>query len=387
MSHRFPSTHRSQQFLNMPKIAPQKLSAFLEIFFIRRVEQKIAARKSIVGNGIEGMLSRLWEIVSLVGAFSYVTLVLMKGMSKGMTVTWDLYAKDLLKERPQDFATLVLAGARYIGLRESQYQMREIRLDTLIEVEYQDEPMLINFEFQSTKDGKMGKRLLIYGFEAEDEYELPILSCVLYLQKVNNASEPPLCKIVPGGRRVLWFDYISIELAEKTIDELREMNLLGVLPLFILSKDGQTHEVLDEVITRLAAANESALLAVTRLFAELAFTSDEDRVRLSRRFAMLQDIEETPTYKRLIAKGREQGLEEGLEQGLERGQLLAMRQNIEAIVQLRFPTLLKIVRYQMKQTTNLSQLQEILLKLSSAHTSKGFKQYLLNLMENVEETN
>lgn len=60
----------------------------------------------------------------------------MKGMPERMTATWDLYAKDLLRERPQDFVELILPGARYIARHESQFQMREIRLDRLIEVEY-----------------------------------------------------------------------------------------------------------------------------------------------------------------------------------------------------------------------------------------------------------
>lgn len=59
-----------------------------------------------------------------------------------MTATWDLFVKDLVRERPQDFATLVLPGSPYIGRRESQYQMREVRLDRLIEVEYGHEPRL-----------------------------------------------------------------------------------------------------------------------------------------------------------------------------------------------------------------------------------------------------
>lgn len=148
-----------------------------------------------------------------------------------MTATWDLYAKDLLKERPQDFATLVLAGSQYIGLRESQYQMRELRLDTLIEVEYQGQRLLINIEFQSTRDEMMGGRLLIYSFEIQQEYGLPVLSCVIYLQKVGSTSKPPLCWDLPGGQRVLWFDYLSIELAEKTPDEFKQylLHLMEVL--------------------------------------------------------------------------------------------------------------------------------------------------------------
>ncbi|MGH2508275.1 MAG: hypothetical protein ACRDHZ_12865, partial [Ktedonobacteraceae bacterium] len=126
-----------------------------------------------------------------------------------MAATWDLYAKDLLNERPQDFATLVLPGSRYIGRHESQYQMREVRLDRLIEVEYCKKRVLINFELQATKDTKIGKRLLKYSLEAMDEYNLPVVSCVIYLQKIGKLHEPPWHLDLPGGRCMILFDYIS----------------------------------------------------------------------------------------------------------------------------------------------------------------------------------
>jgi hypothetical protein len=94
---------------------------------------------------------------------------------------------------------------------------------------------------------------------------------------------------------------------------------------------------------------------------------------------MLRDIEDTPTYKRLVQIGRE----EGLEQGLEQGQVLALRQSIEAMVQSRFPMFLKMIKYLVMQTTDLPQLQAMLLKAGTAHNSKEFKQYVLNLMESL----
>jgi hypothetical protein len=160
-----------------------------------------------------------------------------------MTATWDLYAKDLLRERPQDFVELILPGARYIARRESQFQMREIRLDRLIEVEYCGQRMLINLELQAAKDPRMGIRLLRYSLAALEEYKLPVLSCVIYLQHVAEVSEPPLCWEIFEGRCVLWFDFVCIQLAEMTIEELRRMNLLGLLQLFILSKDGKNFKV------------------------------------------------------------------------------------------------------------------------------------------------
>lgn len=281
-----------------------------------------------------------------------------------MAATWDLYAKDLLKERPQDFAALILPGSRYIKRHESQYQMREIRLDRLIEVEYKGRRLLINVEIQASRDRKMGVRLLRYSMEAMEEYGLPVLSCVIYLQKGGKRSKPPLCvDLLPGVWRLLWFDYISIELAEQTTEDLRQINLLGLLPLFILSKGGRNFKVLDEVLTRLQEANEYELLILTRLFAEATFTTAEERTQLYRRLAMLQDIESTPTYQRLTQKG----------------EILGTRRNIEAITQARFPSLLKSVQNRVELLTDLAKLQEILLKISTARTAREIREYLLTL--------
>ncbi len=116
-----------------------------------------------------------------------------------MTATWDLYGKDLLRERPQDFAQFILPGRRYITRHESQYQMREVRLDRLIEVEYELERLLINFELQASRDKKIGRRLLRYSLAALEEYELPVLSCVIHLQEVGALSEPCAGKSVESA--------------------------------------------------------------------------------------------------------------------------------------------------------------------------------------------
>ena len=280
-----------------------------------------------------------------------------------MTATWDLYAKDLLTARPQDFAELVLPGSRYIGRRESQYQMREVRLDRLIEVEYCGQRFLINVEIQASRDRKIGRRLLKYSLEALDEYDLPVLSCVIYLQPIGELDEPPWYLDLFKDRHLIWFDYVSIELAEKSTEDLRQLNLLGLLPLFILSKDGRNFAVLDEVVTRLNDAKELELLALTRLFADVAFPSEGDRAYITRRFAMLQDIESTPTYQRLV----------------EKGQFLGTQQSIEAIVSRRFPSLSTLVKDQIKQITDLEKLQDILLNVSTARTARELKKYLLGL--------
>src|SRR5579885_1862888 len=288
-------------------------------------------------------------------------------MSERMTATWDLYAKDLLRERPQDFVELILPGARYIARRESQFQMREIRLDRLIEVEYCGQRILINLEIQVAKDPRMGMRLLRYSLAALEEYDLPVLSCVIYLQHVAELSEPPLCWEIFEGRCVLWFDFVCIRLAEMTTAELRQMNLLGLLPLFILSKDGKNFKVLDEIVTRLREENEKELLALTRLFAELVFVSDIEQTQLVRRFAMLQNIEDTPTYKRLVQQGQIEGRIEGA------------RQILVHLVQARFPSLRSLAEKQFATITNLEVLHQAASQIGSARTARDTRQYLQSL--------
>lgn len=292
-------------------------------------------------------------------------------------MSWDLYAKALMHDAPQDFVTLLAPGARYVGHREGQFQTREIRSDSMIEAEYNGRGMLIHVEFQSEKDEKMATRLLGYSYEAIREHGLPVLSCVIYLQRTSDVPQPPLNWDLPIGRRVMWFDYISIELAEWPLEDLKQLDLDAMLPLLILSKGGAKREVLAEAIARLDAGNKRELLLNAQLFAGLVFKSADDQAWLERSFAVLNDYlrEHSWTYQKIIREGIEQGRAEGL----QLGQLLAIRQNIEATVQARFPTLLTAVKAQIKQITDPAALQKISLTVNTARTAKEVKQYLLDL--------
>ena len=59
---------------------------------------------------------------------------------------------------------------------------------------------------------------------------------------------------------------------------------------------------------------------MTKLLAGLVFTSDKDQQWIERIFAMYNDaLEQTPTYQKLLQKGREEGLEKGREEGVREG--------------------------------------------------------------------
>ena len=86
---------------------------------------------------------------------------------------------------------------------------------------------------------------------------------------------------------------------------------------------------------------------------------------------MLKDISETPTYRRLVAEGREVGREEGV--------LLGIRQSAEVLVQAHFPSLRSLAKKQLEMVTDLETLRQAVIHIGGARTAREVKQYLLNL--------
>lgn len=142
---------------------------------------------------------------------------------------WDLYLKSLIWESQQDFVTWLFPGAQYIRMREGQFQtqeyaetlpMREIRADSMLEVEYGKERMLMHIEFQSTKDELIGERLLGYSYEATRLHKLPVFSSVIYPRHVFEPPQSPYEWHIPSKGKTLSFTYDSIELAATPLAEL-----------------------------------------------------------------------------------------------------------------------------------------------------------------------
>ncbi len=84
------------------------------------------------------------------------------------------------------------------------------------------------------------------------------------MKNVGTVPESPLRWKLPNGREVLQFHYESVELGRLSTELLRRTGLAGLLPLLILTKDGATREVIEEVISGLQIAEKNELLPITR---------------------------------------------------------------------------------------------------------------------------
>jgi len=298
---------------------------------------------------------------------------------------WDDSLKVFINDNAQDFATWILKGAQFTRKLLTEFKIRTIEADSLLEVMLDgldvtgdEAKLLLHIEIQSTKDPRIGERLLEYSFEAQREHQLPVLSCVIYLRDVGEVPQPPLQWKLPTGRDVLWFDYVSIELEKIPTEEFRQVGLIGLLPLLVLTRDGATHQVVEEVIEKLEAARKIELLSVTKLLAELVLTSQEDQEWIERIFAMHNDVfAQTPTYQKLV--------KQGLEKGREEGKLEGLRQAVVDVVQERFPEIVAFAQKQVEGVEDLTLLRQLNVKMSTAQTIQEAIQLLIAADSNTKK--
>jgi predicted transposase YdaD len=284
---------------------------------------------------------------------------------------WDDTLKMFISENPQDFASWLFEGAQVTGKLRTEFKKRTIDADALLDVIQHGVRFLVHIEFQSTNDPNIGERLLEYSFEARREHKLPVYSCVIYLRDYGDVPQPPLRWEVTNGLEVLQFHYRSIELGKIPTEDLRQTKRVGLLPLLILTKDGATYKVVEEVIAELVIAEKQELLPITELLASLVFKNEADQEWIERTFAMLKDpLRDTPAYQRFLKEGRE--LER--QQSLER-----QRQTLLEIVQVRFPKLLHLTQGLAAITSDPEVLERLIVKMGTAQTLEEAQAYLVDV--------
>jgi predicted transposase YdaD len=244
--------------------------------------------------------------------------------------------------------------------------------------------MLFNIEFQSGPDPEMEIRLLEYCVLAYRRYECPVYSVVVYLKKGGKRAVSPFIMALPDGQEILRFHFRAINIYDIPYKELMAKGLAGILPLVPLSLGGAQREVVEEIIERLMQPGEpirKELLALTRLFASLAFKSREDQKWLKRRFEMLKDIlRETPAFQQILEEGREEGRETGRKEGLEleRQRILqSLRQKLFDLVQVRYGELFALAQEHLPLVEQVEVLEDLFFKIAIATTTEDARKVLL----------
>ena len=188
-----------------------------------------------------------------------------------MAKPYDDGLKQLVRANPRAFVLWLFPQAQFV--REHPYELKEWKLEveTLIEVLANGLPMLQHIEFQTRHDPTMAERLQRYNVLLWSEYQLPVLSWVIYLLKDENAPTSPFERTIPTGKTVHSFYFESLSLADLLTEDLVRLQQLELLPLLTLTSDGTRREVVKQIRADLLAAGRPELVQVGYTLASLAF--------------------------------------------------------------------------------------------------------------------
>ncbi|MEO7018921.1 MAG: hypothetical protein ABI234_02075 [Ktedonobacteraceae bacterium] len=152
------------------------------------------------------------------------------------------------------------------------------------------------------------------------------------------------------------------------VEELERTRLVGLAPLWVLTKDGATRDVVERAITLLEPANKPDGLAILRSLALQVVEDDATMVVwIKRRFAHTHDylFGNSIMYKELVAEGEIKGI----------------RQSIEAVIQIRFPALLNLAREKIEHLQDEETLRNIHVAMVATSTERKARRYLMALQE------
>ncbi|SRR5579883_1769298 len=293
-----------------------------------------------------------------------------------MAGVWDTIMKRLVKRYAQHYVSWLAPEAEFIQALDGELQQQTLYADALMEVQRRGRRGLIHIEFQSYEDADMAARLLRYNMLAEQQYELPVYSYVIYLRRKGKVAQSPLERRFIDERVVHLFYFQTIKLWEVPAQLLLQTGWLGVLPLVVLAQEGKQLNIVQQTIDQLAAEQEYDLLAMMEILGGLLFTKGSpDYEAFKRRFRMFQDLlSESPIYQEIFGEGEEKGRQEGA--------LQAQAEMLLNIVKLRFPELQELAKQQVDTIKDVSLLSAINLNLVIAQTTEEARQALLSAGRN-----
>ena len=315
------------------------------------------------------------------------------------TKPWDGKMKRVLTEIPQDTVDWLLAGAKFISILSSELEDETIYTDLLLEISIDGQRNILHVEIQRNRDSHMAERLWEYNVKTSLKYKCSVLSVVIYLKDDGKVAEAPFTRKLSNGRYIHNFDFDVVKLWELPTAYFQKEELIGLLPLLPLTREGARREIIEEVISRLMPPNEepkAELLTLTYGLASLILINEADQEWLIRRFGQMNDIlQETRAYRELIKDGLEQGLQQGLKEGLQQGLKEGLQQGLqqgrqeeqqvkmqemrdillEVILEL-FPQIRIPAQEQVDAITDTLLLQQLIVKMHSFKTSEEALHYL-----------
>ncbi|HXR65169.1 MAG TPA: hypothetical protein VN729_04560 [Ktedonobacteraceae bacterium] len=222
---------------------------------------------------------------------------------------FDTSLKGWVKDNPAHIIPVLLPGATFQEALDIEAIKPTMRADRVFKIFYRDKIYILNIEFESGSDEKMRARLLAYNAILHLEYEIPVISLIVYPFRTTVAESPLV--LLFGDDELLRFHFRVLPLFKQEADKYMREHLTCMYPL-LPSMQGTNREVIISAMAELKALyrEDEVSLAQQLVWMEVLLErtttiSAEEKVRIQEGIKMYDPLwEEHPKVKKIKAEAK-----------------------------------------------------------------------------------
>ncbi len=221
----------------------------------------------------------------------------------------DTHAAEIIPEFVPD--------SQLIRQENSEIERESIRADLVYRIQHKGMPHILNMELQTNADSDMPKRMLRYHVELHLDYDLPVISVVLYLFETSIPTSP--FREMSGEEALLTLNYQVIALWTLDAHEYLQKGIICMYT-FLPAMKGATAPLLVQAVREMQQHYSRYqfgrhLARFKTILQRSTMVSEEDKQHIEEELRMEYDslIDENPEVKQRVAKGKAEGELQGLQ--------------------------------------------------------------------------
>ncbi len=273
-------------------------------------------------------------------------------MADGYRQPYDSTLKALVQTYAAAILPLLVEGVTLLETLNVELLRPTMRADRVFKVLYRDKPHILHLEFESGSDNNMSFRLLTYHAIIYQEYQLPVISMIIYPFQVPMAESP--LRETSRQEELLTFYFKVLPLwslhAEQYVRD-RALSIYALLP----TMQGVTNELLLQAMKDLTEYYKENEIMVARQFVWMGIMlrrsdtiSPADKVRIQKELRMYDKLwDEDPEIQRGKAEAKAEAKVE------------ASQEMIVGIVEARFPELVDLAQERVEKIRQLEVLNQL----------------------------
>ena len=243
-----------------------------------------------------------------------------------------------------------LPEARVVSEKNNEIKQENLRADLVYFIHYENELQVLNMELQTDSDSNMPARMLRYHVGLHLDYQLPVISVILYLFETSVPASP--YREIGGQRERLTFHYHVIalwELDAKEYIEKRAIYMYTFLPAMKGASVGLLKEAIDGMKQRYTQEQLARHLARFRTILDRSTMLSEADKQLVEDYMEVYDslLDNDPYIQQRIANKateREIGtLQQVVLEAVEEQYPALVDQAREKVVQVKKPDILRLL--------------------------------------------